>query len=149
MFESLDDGVSVLFSLEERTLLGQIPDLLENVTEERDAGFGVLHRPLYPDDPDSDAELAGLIEEDLQRERNMDRQIVAHIASGGRTLSSEDARRFLRSINEVRIVLAARAGAFDDESTWEQDISANPTLAAVAWLGYVQGELIQALSDNR
>ena len=149
MFERVDDRVSVIFSPEERSLLGQIPDLLDNVTEENDPGFAVLHRPLYPDDPDSSAELAGLIDRDLQRERDRDRSVISRIASGERTVSNQDARRFLRSINEARIVLAARAGAFEVDASWEQDISTEPALAAVAWLGYVQGELIEALSDDR
>ena len=57
-----------------------------------------------------------------------------------------EAHGFLRSINEARLVLAAREGAFDDGPAWEDHIEVNSALAAVAWLGYVQSELLGALN---
>jgi len=133
-----------MLSVEERTILAQVPRLLDDVSDPRDPGYEVLHRPMYPEDVARADELAGLIEGELRVERGRDRMIVTAIAAGETSMSVEDARRFLRSVNEARIVLAARAGAFDSVKSWEEDISSDPALAAVAWLGYMQSELIQA-----
>ncbi len=143
MFSLNDDVVTVMLSVEERSILAQVPRLLDDVSDPADPGYEVLHRPMYPDDVVRAEELAGLIEDESRIERGRDRKVVTAIASGETLMSVEDARRFLRSVNEARIVLAARAGAFDSVESWEKDISSDPALAAVAWLGYMQSELIQ------
>jgi hypothetical protein len=61
-------------------------------------------------------------------------------------MTFDEAHAFLRSLNAARLVLAARAGAFEQGAAWEERIDQDPTLAAVAWLGYVQGELIRAMT---
>jgi len=142
VFSLTDEVVTVVLSTEERAILAQIPMLLDEVSDPADPGYEVLHRPMYLD-PASAEELANLIEDDLSIERGRDRMVVTAIASGVTSISAADARRFLRSVNEARIVLAARAGAFDSGAQWEKDISSDPGLAAVAWLGYLQSELIQ------
>jgi len=138
-----DDVVSVVLSTEERTILAHIPHLLDDVSDPGDPGYEILHRPMYPDDVARADELADLIKGELRVERGRDRMVVTAIAAGDTSMSTEDARRFLRSVNEARIVLAARAGAFDSGDSWEMDISSDPALAAVAWLGFMQSELIQ------
>jgi len=143
VFSLNDDVVTVMLSVEERTILAQIPQLLDDVSDPGDPGYEVLHRPMYPEDVESAEELAGLTEGELRVERGRDRMVVTAIAAGDTSISAENARRFLRSVNEARIVLAARAGAFDSVESWEKNISSDPALAAVAWLGYMQSELIR------
>jgi len=140
--------VTVVLSSEERMIVAQVPRLLDGVSDSDDPGYEVLHRPIYPDDVALSDELADLTRGELRVERGRDRMIVAGIATGDTSMSGEDARRFLRSVNEARIVLAARAGAFDSGGSWEQNISSDPALAAVAWLGFMQSELIQTLGSR-
>jgi hypothetical protein len=63
-------------------------------------------------------------------------------------MTEREAHGFLRSVNEARLVLAARAGVFEEGAAWEDRISQDPALAAVAWLGYLQGELIEQLGQS-
>jgi len=144
----MNDAVIVSFSIEERALLRQIPRLLEELVEGQvDPGYDVLHRPVYADDPAAAEELADLVDPENDRQRQIDCSVVWHMGDGGTTMTRDEAHRFLRAVNDARLVLAARAGVFDSGAAWQENISRNPSLAAVAWLGYVQGELIQALSN--
>ncbi len=146
MFIVTDDTIRAVFSAEEIGLLRQIPWILDEVARgEGDPGYGVLHRPVYPDDPAASHELSGLVAAETDQRRGCDRSVVRRIGDGETTMTWEEAHGLLRAVNEARLVLAARAGAFDDGAVWEESISRDPTLAAVAWLGYLQGELMQAL----
>jgi len=146
MFIVTGDTVRASFSAEEIALLRQIPWMLDEVARgEGDPGYGVLHRPVYPDDPTASNELSDLVAGETGQQRGRDRSVVRRIGDGETTMTREEARGLLRAVNEGRLVLAARAGAFDDGAVWEESISRDPTLAAVAWLGYLQGELIRAL----
>lgn len=127
-------------------LLRQIPLLLEDVAgSSGDPGFDVLHRPVYRDDAQESRELAGLMASDNEATRASDRSVVERFGEGASTMTLDEARGFLRSVNEARLVIAARAGVFDSGPGWEEHVASDPTLAAVAWLGYLQGELIRVL----
>jgi Domain of unknown function (DUF2017) len=146
MFRADDDIVTAVFTDEERKLLRQIPRLLDDVTSPSgDPGYDVLHRAVYRDDRQASRELAGLVASDNDATRASDRGVVERLGTGTTTMTREEARGFLRSVNEARLVIAARAGVFDRGPGWEESVASDPTLAAVAWLGYVQGELIGAL----
>ncbi len=147
MFFVDDDVVTMVFTDDERMLLRQIPRLLHDIdTAVGDPGYEVLHRAVYRDDPDASRELENLVASDRWEMRSADRQIVERVGQGVATMTRQEARGFLRSLNEARLVVAARAGAFESGPGWEEMVPADRSLAAVAWLGYVQADLIQALS---
>ncbi len=147
MFTATDDAVNAAFSTEEKALLRQIPWLLgELVDGHADPGYDVLHRPVYADNPSAAEELADLVKPENDQQRTIDCGVVQHMGDGRTTMTFEEAHGFLRAVNDARLVLAARAGVFDDDAEWQENIPRDPALAAVAWLGYVQGELIEALS---
>jgi len=149
---TVDDGiVTAAFTDEERMLLRQIPRLLDDVTSSSgDPGYDVLHRAVYRGDRQSSRELASLVASDNEATRTSDRSVVERLGAGTTTMTRDEARGFLRSVNEARLVIAARAGVFDRGPGWEENVASDPTLAAVAWLGYLQGELIGVLmGDDR
>ena len=149
MFEVLDGVVHVELSTQEAILLSQLPALLSTVgAGADDPGYEVLHRPLYADDSLADAELSGLAAKEANRQRVADRRVVQDIGAGATSMTEREAHGFLRSVNEARLVLAARAGVFEEGTAWEDRISQDPALASVAWLGYVQGELIEQLGQS-
>jgi hypothetical protein len=149
MFEVSDGVVYVELSTEATTLLSQLPALLSTVgVVDSDPGYEVLHRPLYADDSLADAELSDLAAKEVDRQRVADRQVVHDIGAGATSMTEREAHGFLRSVNEARLVLAARAGVFEEGAAWEDRISQDPALAAVAWLGYLQGELIEQLGQS-
>ncbi len=148
MFRAEGDTIIVTMRARERVLIGQIPVLLAGVTGDGgDPGFEVLHRAVYRDDPRAAVEVANLSASEDEIRRTADRDVVERVASGATGMTRDEAHGFLRAVNEARLVLAARAGAFDLGPGWEEEIAADPSLAAVAWLGMVQSELIRTLSS--
>ncbi len=146
VFTREDSAIVVTLSERDRVLISQIPKLLATVQPDaQDRGFEVLHRDAYRDDSAASHEFAELTAADTESMRNADRRVVASVGEGRSQLSRDEAVALLRSMNEARLVMAARSGAFDEGPDWEDRIEVDPTLAAVAWLGYVQGELITAL----
>ncbi len=149
MFSVDGDVVTAVFTVEERLLLQQIPLLLGDVGKVvGDAGYDVLHRVVYRDDPDESRELEGLVASEREAMRSSDRHIVERLGDGSTEMTRRDAHGFLRSVNEARLVIAARAGVFESGPGWEEEVAHDPSLAAVAWLGYVQADLIRALLDG-
>ncbi len=149
VFSVQDDVVTAVFTDTERMLLRQIPLLLDDMdTAVGDPGYEVLHRAIYRDDPGASRELDDLIASDRWAMRTSDRKIVERFGEGVTAMTRQEARGFLRSLNEARLVVAARAGVFDSGPGWEEMVPTDQSLAAVAWLGYVQAELIQTLSSG-
>jgi hypothetical protein len=147
MFRRNDGVVRVELAQRDRDLLGQIPELLGTVqSDQGDPAFGVLHRAAYPDDTEASREFGALTASDTKSLRRSDRRIASAVGAGRTELSRDEATALLRSINEARLVLAARSGVMDAGEGWESGINDDPTLAAIAWLGHVQGELIAALA---
>jgi hypothetical protein len=131
------------------TLLAQIPAVLDSVSvEHEDPGYAVLHRPIYLDDQLVDADVQAFASQEMETQRAIDRSILERVTRERNVMTVEEAGGLLRALNEARLVLAARAGAFDKGPSWEDRIERDPGLAAVAWLGYVQGELIAALTTD-
>lgn len=147
MFRRTDDVIVLDLTDRERDFLVQIPSLLDSVGIERDdPGYSVLHRPLCTDDSSLADELRLLVSGELESQRATDRSVLDQCLRNRSALTLEEAHGVLRSLNEARLVLAARAGAFEAGPQWEDRIDEDPSLAVVAWLGYVQGELIGVLS---
>jgi hypothetical protein len=131
------------------TLLAQIPAVLDSVSvEHEDPGYTVLHRPIYLDDQLVDADVQAFASQEMETQRAIDRSVLERVTRERNVMTVEEAGGLLRALNEARLVLAARAGAFDEGPSWEDRIEGDPGLAAVAWLGYVQGELIAALMTD-
>jgi hypothetical protein len=146
MFRRLGDVIVMEVSDQEAVFLGRIPSLLDAVEmDQGDRGYAVLHRPLCLDE-DLDAELRVLVSQEMDAQRRADRDVFLRCVRDRSTMTLDDAFGFLRSLNEARLVLAARAGAFEEGPAWERRIDQDSSLAAVAWLGYIQGELIDALN---
>jgi hypothetical protein len=147
VFERNDDTIVMGATGREAGFLRQIPSLLASVVDEHgDPGYAVLHRPLCLDDDAVDTELWSLASEDMDAQRAADRGVLERCTTARYAMTLDEAHGLLRSLNDARLVLAARAGAFEDGPGWERRIDDDPALAAVAWLGYVQEELLAALT---
>ncbi len=147
MFTRHGDSILVVLTPREATLFGQVSALLDSVgTTSDDSGYRVLHRPFHLDDADAEHQLQSLVSAALDMQRQADRAVVERCALGTVEMSCSEAHGFLRSINEARLVLAARAGAFEEGVLWQERVGSDPALSAVAWLGYVQSELLLSLT---
>lgn len=142
--------IVVDLSVTDRRILGGIPGLLASVSDAgSDPAFDVLHRAAYTDDANASQAFEMLISGEREIVRRVDGRVLDDVAAGALELTRNEALSLVRVINEARLVLAARAGAFDEGASWENRISADPALAAVAWLSHVQGMLVRAISNLR
>ena len=141
------DRVTAWLSVEDKALLVQIPDLVASLRAHGDRAHSIVHRAAYRGDDEASAEFASLVASELDRDRARDMEALAVLTADSPHLTRDQARSVLRVINTARLTLAARAGAFDEGPGWESNISNDPALAAVAWLGFVQSELIAALTE--
>lgn len=149
MFRRTNDAIVIEVTGHEAVFLGQIPSLLDSVgAVQGDRGYSVLHRPLCLDDRNVDDELRDLVSQELDAQRLTDRTVLERCIREGSSMTLDEGHGVLRSLNDARLVLAARAGVFEDGRAWEDRIDEDPALAAVAWLGYVQTELLRALSER-
>jgi len=146
-FSRRGDDVVAKLTVEDKALLVQIPDLLATVGHvQDDSAVSVLNRDAYRDDPEASADFQELVGSQLESDRAADLKILMELTRTTSTITIDDAKSILRAINAARLTLAARSDVFDHGSGWESRISQDPALAAVAWLGSLQSDLIEALS---
>lgn len=139
-------AIEVRLSVEDKALLVQIPDLLSAVTTD-DPAYEVLNRRGYRTDGAAELEYRSLIGSQLEHDRNEDLLALVRLTDPSASVDDDDAKAALRAINGARLALAARADIMDGPQGWEARISDNPVLAAIAWLGYLQSELIEVLVE--
>jgi hypothetical protein len=106
----------------------------------------------YRDDPDAAGEFRRYTEQSLRSAKQENAQAVLDTlpADGGPVkLAAEQAQAWLRTLNDVRLVLGVRLGVTEEfEDQWEQldpDDPASAVFEIYAWLGAVQESLVQAL----
>lgn len=146
------DGGNVIANLtvEDKALLVQIPDLIDSVRSGGgDPAYEVLNRSAHGDDDQASREFAELVESQKVRDREKDLHGLLALTADHPVLTPDEAQAALRAINAARLTLAARSDAFEKDSGWELRIQDDPGLAAVAWLGYVQSDLVEALTAIR
>ena len=145
-------GVRIIVTLSDtdRSLIGQLREVLDDVgAEAGDPAFDVLHRDAYHDDEAASMAFASLTSGETASLRSIDRAVLAAVAGGAEELSRAEALSLVRSINEGRLALGARAGAFDIGPRWAEHIDSDQRLAVVAWLGSLQVELLRVMPPAR
>ncbi|MPZ71829.1 MAG: DUF2017 family protein [Nitriliruptorales bacterium] len=151
-----DGGVTVHLSARERDLLrslpGQLRPLLAGEAEAPTVSSRLFSRGY--EDNELEAEYHSLVAEDVvsQRLAAMDAFAVTleeGSQRGGRwrtELDAEAATAWLSAINDGRLILGALLGV-TDESAWEQHADdENPTSIVLYYLGWLQEELVAALT---
>ena len=145
-FVARGDSIAVTLTPEDRSILGQIPGLLAGIgPDDSDPAHEVLHRRAFGEDDERSAAFDDLVAGEREAGRRLDRAVVAAVAEGADSLSRNEALSLLRSINQARLALAARAGAFEEGEGWERRAVTEPTVAAVVWMAQLQSQLIGAL----
>ncbi len=144
-------------------LVGQITTLIESTSDAipdvaRDAALGRLLPDAYPTDREASAEFrrftaAGLAEKKVRNASVVASDLVGACASASSfevSLEGPSVQAWLRSLTDVRLVLANRLGIeTDDDVDTEYTDDREQMLADVYdWLGWVQGSLIEALDDH-
>ena len=151
-------GVSVRLTPGERALLrGLLPQLRPVLAGEQDVGGAVdrLYPPGY-DDPDAEAEYRLLVGDSLVSQRLEALEAFTTTLEGGRDrgrwwtteLDADEAHAWLGAINDARLVLGCVSGV-TDESQWDRGPDPDePASVALYYLGWLQEELLAALSSG-
>lgn len=152
-FHANDDGtLSAELDGEEahliQTLAAQIRELVRNAPESTagDPALARLFPAAYSDDAEASAEFRRYTAADLV-DRKVHNAMVVHdtiergLPTGGVTLSPEETVAWLKTINDIRLTLAARLGIDDSAGT-----TVDPVLRDLYdWLGFVQNSLLEVL----
>jgi hypothetical protein len=105
---------------------------------------------LLPDayaDAEQSSEFRQLTERGLATGKVANAQFVAESIENGRVeLDDVGAQRWMRSIGDMRLTLAARIGIDDDDSVIEDDEETLAMYEVYSWLAGVQDSLVRALS---
>ena len=148
--ERQHDG-SFLVSLDEdeRHLLASLPGQLSAVVEAEpdEPWLRRLFPTAYPKDPEREAEWRLLMSVDLHDRRQAQLRTLAETA-GATTLSEEELLIWSQAINDIRLYLGTRLDL--SEETTEDDFEDEDDLnlyVLYTWLGYLQEEVVEALSE--
>lgn len=163
-FESAGDGiVSARLEPVEAGLLTQLAGQVAELIDESRAGGAAtdlavlrLLPDAYPDDAEASAEFRrftadGLSEKKVRNARTMIADVAPAAKAAGPVevrLDAESAGAWLRSLTDIRLVLAARLGITEDGDAAGGEDEESLMLGDVYdWLGFVQDSLVNALDE--
>jgi hypothetical protein len=142
-------GVEVHLRHDVITMLGELCDQLEELVKTRpptDAAVARLYPPAYPDDPLRELEFERMTADDLASGRRsaLDRMRATLRA---RVLGSEDADAWLRTLNDIRLVIGGRLEVTEESvpEDFAADEIAADTFAIYGLLGELQWLLLLAI----
>jgi hypothetical protein len=148
-----DGGVEVRLPAGIRDVLTGLCDQLEALitTEDRssDAALARLSPAAYPDDPLRELEFEQLAGGDLEAARLAGlREVRATI--GGEVLDEEQALAWLRTLNDLRLVLGTRLDVTEESSVedFAGDEASSSAFQLYGVLGMIQGELLLAIDPE-
>lgn len=143
------DGVRARLAATDVAVLSRLPELLDTLGEpDADPAAARLAPGAYPDDSDADAEFRRFADTELRRGRDDDRRaFLKSLAPGSVRLDADDAARWLRVINETRLLLGARLGIEDDGWTYG-GLRESPRAALLHYLSWAQEGLLEALDGG-
>jgi hypothetical protein len=133
--------VRVRLSDEERAILASVPAI---ISDAGDAGGRFDYRA-HADDAEAEGRYRDLIAGSLETMRAEDREQFL-CTLGEASIDLETAEAWMRVIGDARLVLAGRLGI--EEDGWEEstDPATDPDVALITYLGFIQDELVTALS---
>ena len=113
----------------------------------------------YRDDDEAATEFRRYTEHDLRQRKHDQAALVLEglrtVQDRGEvTLTAQDARAWVGSLNDLRLVLASRLGIEDEDDAaaleaWPADDDpAGPMVVAYHWLTYLQGTLVESLQPG-
>ena len=143
-----DGSFVVRLGEDERRLLGSLPTQLAAVVEAEpdDPWLQRLFPTAYPEDPEREAEWRLLMSVDLHDRRRAQLQTLADTA-GATSLTEEELLTWSQALNDLRLYLGTRLDLSEETTIADFDDEDDRDLYALySWLGYLQEEVIDALS---
>ena len=133
---------------DERRLLGSLPAQLAAVVdaEPDDPWLQRLFPTAYPKDPDREEEWRLLMSVDLHDRRRAQLRTLADTA-GATSLTEDEMLTWSQALNDLRLYLGTRLDLTEETTEADFDDEQDRNLYVLySWLGYLQEEVIDALS---
>ena len=143
-----DGSFAVRLGEDERRLLGSLPTQLATVVEAEpdDPWLQRLFPTAYPNDPEREEEWRLLMSVDLHDRRRAQLQTLADTA-GATSLTEDELLIWSQALNDLRLYLGTRLDLTEETTEADFDDQLDRDLYALySWLGYLQEEVIDALS---
>lgn len=137
------------FDDDERTLLATLPgQLRELLAAPDDPILRRLNPPAYVGDPDREREYRDLMGDDLLQSRLEALEVLESTATADE-VDEEQLVGWLRAVNDLRLVLGTRLDVSEDDDPMllPPDDPSLPLWALYQYLGLLQEQVIEALSD--
>ena len=148
-FQRKGDRVRINLEVHERLLLGELLDELEGLLENPDdPEVRRLFPPAYSDRAD-DEQYRSLVRDQLVSGRSKALATVRETLVG-ETLDLEQADRWLRALNDMRLVLGTRWDVTEQLDYGKLDLNEprGRELAVYGYLSWLQEQLVEALQPS-
>ena len=154
-FRARPKGIDLMLRDHDVDALSLMMPVLSSVgSDDGDPAAEWLSAPAYPEDREAQAEFGRLMAPELDKQRQMDRAVVASSLEAARRgpvrLTLSEADSWLMVINETRLALAARLEI--EEEGWGTTVGIlrrpDPEMVLLVYLTEVQDDLIHALADQ-
>jgi Domain of unknown function (DUF2017) len=134
---------------QEREILRSLPDQLREVLGTDDPALRRLFPPAYTDDPARQKEYEGLVSPELTRER-LDALAILERTVDASQLTEEEITAWLGALNDLRLVLGTRLEVTEElyEEGLPEDDPRSPAFAVFAYLGWLEEQIVEALSSG-
>jgi len=146
----LSDGSFVVdLSENERSLLASLPAQLSTILEDEadDPWLQRLFPTAYPKDADREEEWRLLMSVDLHDRRRAQLQVLADTA-GSASLSADELLTWSQALNDLRLYLGTRLDLIEETTEEDfEDEDDRDLYSLYGWLSFVQGEVVDALSE--
>ncbi len=134
----------------ERRLLGSLPAQLSTLVEAEpdDPWLQRLFPTAYPKDPEREEEWRLLMSVDLHDRRRAQLRTLAETA-GATSLAEDELLTWSQALNDLRLYLGTRLDLTEETTDADFDDEHDRDLYLLySWLGYLQEEVIEALSGS-
>jgi hypothetical protein len=112
------------------------------VDDDHDPGLRRLYPTAYPDDPDRDADYAGLVHDDLVQLR-LEAAATVEATAGSPSLTDDELAAWMQVLNGLRLLLGTRLDV-SEEDQFDPEADDAPARALLAWLGFLLEEAVVA-----
>jgi hypothetical protein len=126
-------------------LVGQLRELLTETTD--DPSVRRLFPTAYNEDVERDREYQQLVRDDLL-ERRLAALTAVEETLAEPELTEEQLHGWSRAVNDLRLVLGTRLDVGEEPVEIEADDPDAPAYAVYEYLGYLLGEVVDALSEG-
>lgn len=143
---SSDGTFALVLGPDERALLGTLTAQLRELLTTDSPVLARLFPPPYGDDTERNEGYAALAGPELVEHRTAALDLVTTTLEADR-LTQEELEAWMRSINDLRLVLGTVLEVTDDEQEPDVDEHNAATYGAYEYLGYLLDSIVHALMD--